>query len=44
MMKPISSIFAVLLIFSALSPDSGAQQLSAREIIRKADEKFNGEK
>lgn len=44
MMKPISSIFAGLLIFSALIPDSGAQQLSAREIIRKADEKFNGEK
>ena len=44
MMKPVSSIFAGLLIFTALTPDSAAQQLSAKDIVRKADEKFNGEK
>lgn len=45
MMKKLScSVLLMITILILLIPDSAAQSLTATDIVRKADEKFNGEK
>lgn len=41
---PVNIFTALLLMLAALPAPLEAQQLSARDIVKKADEKFNGEK
>lgn len=43
-MKSSFSVLLLLTILILLIPDSDAQSLTATDIVRKADEKFNGEK